>query len=178
MPSVFKVTTGTQSFVSVVAKVAPVLFPIMNTHSAYHSIESSTLTINLQILLKYFNGTANFARFSLLFAPSATVLLIILDFYLNEGALLSAKFVLTLSTFNSSLLNCHKLPEVSEYLSLYSIKLYIGISILVFSALSTKVSFISILHSLNGAQFLNATFVFALPPVTVIFPVTEIYASE
>ena len=34
------------------------------------------------------------------------------------------------------------------------------------------------LHSSNGAQFLNATFVFALPPVKVIFPLTKIYASE
>ena len=45
-------------------------------------------------------------------------------------------------------------------------------------ASSTKVSFISVLHFLNGAQFLNATFVLLLPPVTLIFPVTEIYASE
>ena len=61
---------------------------------------------------------------------------------------------------------------------LYSIKLYIGIAILICSALSTKISFISVLNSLNGAQFLNATFVFASPPVTVIFPVTKTYASE
>ena len=53
-----------------------------------------------------------------------------------------------------------------------------GIAILIKSASSTKVSFISVLHLLNGAQFLNATFVFALPPATVIFPVTKIYASE
>ena len=39
-------------------------------------------------------------------------------------------------------------------------------------------SLISVLQSLNGAQFLNATFVFASPPVTVIFPVTKTYASE
>ena len=45
-------------------------------------------------------------------------------------------------------------------------------------ASSTKVSFISVQHFLNGAQFLNATFVFPLPPVTLIFPVTKIYASE
>ena len=52
-----------------------------------------------------------------------------------------------------------------------------GIAMLICSPLSTKVSFISALHSLNGAQFLNATFVFASPPVTLIFPV-KIYASE
>ena len=57
-------------------------------------------------------------------------------------------------------------------------KLYIGIVILIISASSTKVSFISVLHLLNGAQFLNATFVSLLPPVTVIHPVTKIYASE
>ena len=49
---------------------------------------------------------------------------------------------------------------------------------LIIFASSTKVSFISVLHLLNGAQFLNATFVLSLPPVTVIFPVTKIYASE
>ena len=56
--------------------------------------------------------------------------------------------------------------------------LYRGVAVLICSVLSTKVSFISVLHSLNSAQFLNATFVFALLPVTVIFPVTKIYASE
>ena len=45
-------------------------------------------------------------------------------------------------------------------------------------ASSRKVSFISVLHFANGVQFLNATFVLALPPATVIFPVTKIYASE
>ena len=45
-------------------------------------------------------------------------------------------------------------------------------------ASSTKTSFISVLQSLNGAQFLNATFAFASPPTTVIFHVTKIYASE
>ena len=38
--------------------------------------------------------------------------------------------------------------------------------------------FISVVHFLNGAQFLNATFVFASPPVTLIFPVNKICASE
>ena len=62
----------------------------------------------------------------------------------------------------------------------YSIKLYIGIAILIWSALSTKVSFISVLHFLNGVQLLNATFVLLLVvvPVILIFPVTKIYASE
>ena len=43
-------------------------------------------------------------------------------------------------------------------------------------ASSTKVSFICVMHVLNGAQFLNAAFVL-LPP-EVIFAVTKIYASE
>ena len=57
-------------------------------------------------------------------------------------------------------------------------KLYIGIAILICSASSIKVSFISVLHFLNGAQFLNATFVLLLAPTTAIFPVTKTYASE
>ena len=44
-------------------------------------------------------------------------------------------------------------------------------------ASSIKVSFISVLHFSNGAQFLNITCVAALG-VAVIFPVTKIYASE
>ena len=53
-----------------------------------------------------------------------------------------------------------------------------GIAILICCASSAKVSFVSVLHFLNGTQSLNATFVFALSPVTVIFPVTKTYASE
>ena len=46
-------------------------------------------------------------------------------------------------------------------------------------ASSTRVPSISVKHFSNGAQFLNATFVLLLlPPVTLIFPVTKIYASE
>ena len=45
---------------------------------------------------------------------------------------------------------------------------------LIICASSTKVSFISVLHLLNGAQFLNATFVSLLSPVTVIFPINKI----
>ena len=39
-------------------------------------------------------------------------------------------------------------------------------------------SLISVLQSLNGAQFLNTTGVAALLGVAVIFPVIKIYASE
>ena len=68
------------------------------------------------------------------------------------------------------------------------IKLYIGIVILIKSASSTNVSFISALQSLNGEQFLNTTCVAASRAIssvlaaflllTLIFPVTKIYASE
>ena len=53
-----------------------------------------------------------------------------------------------------------------------------GIVILIKFASSAKVSFISVLHFSNGAEFLNAAFVLLLPPVTVLFPVTKIHASE
>ena len=43
-------------------------------------------------------------------------------------------------------------------------------------ASSTKVSFICVMHVLNGAQFSNAVFVSL--PQEAIFPVTKIYASE
>ena len=46
------------------------------------------------------------------------------------------------------------------------------------SASSIKVSFISVLHFLNDAQLLNATFVLSSAPATAIFPVTKTYASE
>ena len=36
-------------------------------------------------------------------------------------------------------------------------------------------SFIWVTHLVNGAQFLNAPLVLALPPVAVIYPVTGIY---
>ena len=52
------------------------------------------------------------------------------------------------------------------------------IVILIKSASSIKVSFISVLHFMNGAQFLNATFVLSSAPTTTIFPVTKIHASE
>ena len=45
-------------------------------------------------------------------------------------------------------------------------------------ASSIKVSFISVLHFSNGAQFLNATGVAALLGVAVIFQVSKIYPSE
>ena len=59
---------------------------------------------------------------------------------------------------------------------------------LIKSAQSTKVSLVSVLKCLNGAQFLNATCVAAASSIsavsaaflllTVISPVAKIYASE
>ena len=62
-----------------------------------------------------------------------------------------------------SLLNCHKL--------------YIGIAIQIWFALSTNISLIFVVHAENGAQFLNATSVLS-SAATVIFPVTKINPSE
>ena len=50
--------------------------------------------------------------------------------------------------------------------------------ILIESASSARVPSISAEHFSSGAQFLNTTFVLLLPPVTLIFPVTKIHASE
>ena len=69
---------------------------------------------DLQKVFKCFNGTAIFTPSFLLFSPSATVLPIIPAVCLNEGALSLVKTVLISLTFNSSVLNCHKLPDVSE----------------------------------------------------------------
>ena len=57
-------------------------------------------------------------------------------------------------------------------------QLYIGIAILIKSTSATGVPSFSVEHFSNCAQFLNAPFVFVLPPVTAISPVTKIYASE
>ena len=107
---------------------------------------------NLQKLLKYFSGRAIFTPFFVLFV---SVLLIRFALYLNEGAL-SSLITFALATI-SSLLKFHKLPEVSEELSLYLIKLYIDLVILIKSGSSTRVPSISVEHFLNGAQFLNTT---------------------
>ena len=45
-------------------------------------------------------------------------------------------------------------------------------------ASSIKVSFISVLHFSNDAQFLDTTCAAAILVVAVILPVTKIYASE
>ena len=68
---------------------------------------------------------------------------------LNElGKLFSVKIItaLILSTTCISLQYCHKLPDVLEHLSLYSIKLYIDITISMSLALSICVLLISLMQ--------------------------------
>ena len=80
----------------------------------FHVNETSTLQLingisnDHQKLLKYFNGTAIFSPF---------LLVIRLDLYLYDDELFGiwlASTVRSSFSFISSLLNCHKLPGVSE----------------------------------------------------------------
>lgn len=84
--------------------------------------------------------------------------------------------MVTLALFSgfSSLTNNDKLPDVSKQLSLYSVKLYFGIVISRFSAVSAKTSFIWVVHFRNAARFLNAIAVPTPLTVTDIRPVTKI----
>ena len=59
-----------------------------------------------------------------------------------------------------------------------SIKLYMGIIISTFLAVSTRSSFICVAHLVTGAQSLNAPLVSATTAATFISPVTRIHASE
>ena len=88
----------------------------------FHVNESSALQLingisnDLQKLHKYLNGTGIFTPF---FLPPFRMVAIRFDLYLKDdelSALTSERFPL-FSFGYSSLLNCHKLPEVSEYLS-------------------------------------------------------------
>ena len=69
----------------------------------------------------------------------------------------------------SSLLNCDKFPEVSEYLWVYSINMFYFIN-------KSIINFCSTFS--EGVQFLSATFVLLSAPTTAIFPVNKTYASE
>ena len=93
-----------------------------------------------------------------------------------------------------------KLSDIFEYLSLYSIKLYIRFTISISLAISISVLFISVLQLIKGAQSLNITTLFlssaclaanncaavvgaagsgSAPPSPVIniLPLTSIYGS-
>ena len=103
----------------------------------------------LQKLLKYFNGGTIISTF---YVSSSTV---------NKVLLSTAwKLAIGLAIVKASLslYLCHKLSYVFETLSLYSIKLYIGLITSMYLSLSICVLFILLMHSVNGAQFLNATF--------------------
>ena len=69
---------------------------------------------DLQKLLKYFNGTTIFVSFTELFvlATAFAVSRKRAALYLNDRELSIVKSALPAGT--SSLLNCHKLPDVSE----------------------------------------------------------------
>ena len=92
---------------------------------------------------------------------------------------------MTFQLFSKSYLDILMEPLFQHLLSLYSIKLYIGITDSVSWASSTCVLFISIIQLVNGAQFLKITFLFLLfsdvscfdVSGTVIVPLTVIYAS-
>ena len=73
-------------------------------------------------------------------------------FYLNlNAALLPRKLTAApaLVKVGLSLYYCHKLPDVFELLSLYSIKLYISITTSVSLTLSISVLFNSFMQSVN-----------------------------
>ena len=69
-------------------------------------------------MLKYFNGTT----ISTFTVPSLPVLFVNLNLNLNYSESL-------ILLFGSPLQYCHKRPDVFEQLSVYSIKLYISITI-------------------------------------------------
>ena len=56
----------------------------------------------------------------------------------------------------------YKIPDFFEWLSLYFIKSYIGITTLMSLVWSISLLFISLMHLVNGAQFWNVTFLFVL----------------
>ena len=134
----------------------------------------SGISIVLQKLLKYFKGTI-ISTFFLLKSLGAFPIIFILNFSDSESVKL---------LFRSSLYNCHKVPDVFELLSLYCIKLYIGIPISISLALSISVLFISLLQLIKGVHFLNITPLFlstclaaASSPAPVIFivPLTSMH---
>ena len=95
-----------------------------------------------QNLLKYFNGTLVLTFLALLFPVPPAIFVL----KLNDALLLLSVGKSTLSKYGLSLYYCHKLPDVFEYLSLYFIKLYIGISMSMSLALSICALFISLMQ--------------------------------
>ena len=95
--------------------------PPDNTHFSSHVKESSEAWSPK--LRKCFNGTAVFISLTV---PSAATLPIRFVLYLNDE--LPVVFAFALLSI-SYLLSWHKLPEVSEYFSLYSIEFYLCIPV-------------------------------------------------
>ena len=129
------------------------------------------LAIFLQRLLKCFNGTAISTSFVL---PAAELPPVIFALNLNDSRSI-------MLPFRSYLWNCHKLCKIIALLYL------INFTTSTFFALSTLVIFISLMDSVNVAQFWNVTWLFlssvflaagsasALVIVMVLF--TSMYAS-
>ena len=80
--------------------------------------------------------------------------------------------VSTLKLVPSSLEQNHKLRGISEWFELYSIRLYIGITKSESSASSIVVPSIFMVYLMNGAQFLNSTWV-TLCPLRMMTPLNK-----
>ena len=108
-----------------------------------------------QKLLKYLRGTVIFASFNTPLSPAAAGFPKMRHLYLDDIDLSEVRLLgfPSLVMGNSYLLDCHKLPDMSKELSLYSIKLYIGIFISMFSAVSICSSFKWVMHFANDAVF-------------------------
>ena len=134
----------------------------------------------LQKLLKYFNGTI----ISRSFVPLPTIWPVIFCLNLNESVLSGKLSIAPTPVKVGSSLIYHKLQDVFNELSLYFIKLYIGITTSTFLALSICVLYISLMQSVNKEKKLNITFLLLLPGsaaaanvAAVIVPFASIYAS-
>ena len=104
-------------------------------------------------MLRYFNGTIISASFLLLFSvwfyTFALELINLVGLTSLNSTIAPLQF-----TAGSSLEDCHKLPDVFEWLLLYSIKLYTGITTSMPMTLSTCISFILLMQLVNGAKLL------------------------
>ena len=116
-----KVTIGTYNFVFVILNAVLAIVDITQSLLKFNSRWILQLINGIakdfQRLLKYFSGTAIFTFLNTLLPAEANESRMRLDLYLKDDEL-SAE---TLSGFpafvtgDSSLLNCHKLPEVLLY---------------------------------------------------------------
>ena len=120
-------------------------------------------------MLRYFNGTIISASFLLLFSLWFYTFALELN---NLVGLTSLNSTIAPLQFiaGSSLEDCHKLPDVFEWLLLYSIKLYIGITTSMPMALSTCITFILLMQLVNGAKIISFLLVlFAYEGTAAVF---------